>query len=386
VEIVGNRTRDRIITHKKRISDAYERDFEMTSEKTVVIQHEALLSTVEALFEKWGFSQKESGLIADVLVAADLSGIDSHGIRRLGMYEGIIAKGIVQVRNQPAVERETSAIALVNANRAMGQLSALFSMDLAVKKAKSQGVGVVVTRDSNHFGIAGYYAERASKQNLLGVCATNSRAAMPATFGSLPLIGTNPIAFAFPNAPYDFLYDASSTVVSVGKIEVCAKKGRKLPIPWGLDRNGNTTTKPGEILDGLASGETGGILPLGGYGEDAGGYKGYGQGLMVEILTAILSGGATSDGISRSKKDGACHFFMVLDPAKFGDVDRMKEQTAAYFERLRRSNVDRGRRVYIHGEKEFEKRERYLREGIPIEADAWAEFEEICRRNEVPLR
>jgi LDH2 family malate/lactate/ureidoglycolate dehydrogenase len=358
----------------------------MTGEKTVVIRHEALLSMVETLFEKWGFSQKESGLIADVLVTADLSGIDSHGIQRLSMYESIIAKGIVQVRNQPAIERETPAIALVNANRAMGQLSALFSMDLAVKKAKSQGVGVVVTRDSNHFGIAGYYAERASKQNLLGICATNSRATMPATFGSSPLIGTNPIAFAFPNTPYDFLYDASSTVVSVGKIEVCAKKGRELPIPWGLDREGNPTTNPSEILGGLASGGIGGVLPLGGSGEDAGGYKGYGQGLMVEILTAVLSGGTTSDGISRAKKDGACHFFMVLDPAKFGDVERMKEDAAVYFERLRRSNiVDRSRRVYIHGEKEFEKRERYLREGIPIGAEVWAEFEEICRRNEVTV-
>jgi LDH2 family malate/lactate/ureidoglycolate dehydrogenase len=354
--------------------------------KTVIVPHNVLREASETLFEKWGFSRKESISIADVLVTANLSGIDSHGIQRLGMYEDIVARGIVKVQNQPAVERETSVTAVVNANRAMGQLAALFSMDLAIEKAKAQGVGVVATRESNHFGIAGYYAERASKQNLLGICATNSRASMPATFGSLPLIGTNPIAFAFPNAPYDFLYDASSTIASVGKIEVYAKEGHTLPAHWGLDRAGNPTADPCEILSGLAGGDIGGGLPVGGAGEDAGGYKGYGQGLIVEILTAILSGGMTSDSISSEKRDGACHFFLALDPGRFGDVGRMKARLAEYFERLRRSNAtSRNRRVYLHGEKEFERRERYALEGIPVDAGIWAEFEEICRRSQVTV-
>jgi LDH2 family malate/lactate/ureidoglycolate dehydrogenase len=132
-------------------------------ENAAIVPYRTLLSAVEALFAKWGFSEEESASIADVLVTANLSGIDSHGIQRLGMYEGIVANGTAQVRNRPTVERETSVTALVNANRAMGQLAAIFSMDLSIEKAVAEGVGVVATKESNHFGIAGYYAERASK-------------------------------------------------------------------------------------------------------------------------------------------------------------------------------------------------------------------------------
>jgi len=352
----------------------------------VIVPYQLLKTAVEQLFIKWGFSETDSRSITDVLITANLSGIDSHGIQRLGMYEKTIANGIVVLQNKPMIELETAVTALVNANRAMGQLAALFSMQLAIEKAKAQGIGIVVTKDSNHFGIAGYYAQLASKQNLIGICTTNSRAVMPATFGAVPLIGTNPVAFSFPNEPYDFLYDASSTVVSLGKIEVCSKAGKKLPSPWGLNQAGKPSSDPNEILDDLPNRTIGGVYPLGGPGEDAGGYKGYGQGLIVEILTAILSGGMSSDVISNSVKDGACHFFLALDPTCFGNLKDMKARLSAYFERLRKSNIaDPKQRIYIHGEKEFEKRALYQEKGIPVDVEIWREFEAICRRNQVAI-
>ncbi|MDR3050364.1 MAG: Ldh family oxidoreductase [Oscillospiraceae bacterium] len=346
------------------------------------VAYAALLDTVQRLFEGWGFAPPEALDIAQALVAADLSGISSHGIQRLGLYEDIIARGIVQVRAEPCVVRQTPATAVVDARRAMGQLAALFCMRLAMQMARQSGVGVVAVRASNHFGTAGYYAQLAAREGLLGVCMTNTCAAMPATFGVVPLLGTNPVAFAFPGEPFDFLYDASSTVVSLGKIEVYAKAGKPLPAPWGLDAEGEPTTDPDAVLRDIYRRPIAGVLPLGGAGETTGGHKGYGQGMMVEILTAILAGGLTSDEITAGPGDGACHFFAALDPALFGDPAAMRAHLAAYFDRLRASNLtDPAQRVYIHGEKEFETREKYLREGIPIQTAIWDEFQALCARN-----
>ncbi|MFP3154836.1 Ldh family oxidoreductase [Lachnospiraceae bacterium ZAX-1] len=356
----------------------------MAQLKTVVVDYIALKTSVEKLFRCWGFSDKESADITDVLVRSNLSGISSHGIQRLSIYETLVATGNVQVKNHPKIVTETPVMAVVHGNQAMGQLVALFAMEQAIKKAKKNGIGLVVVRDSNHFGIAGYYAELAARENLLGISMTNSIAVMPATFGVVPLIGTNPVAFAFPGEPYPFLYDASSTVVSLGKIEVAEKSGQVLPAPWGLDQCGNPSVQPSEILEDFGKRNIGGVLPLGGAGEENGGYKGYGQGLIVEILTAILSGGTTSSEISSLETSGACHFFLAIDPGLFGSVESMKERLQHYFARLRSSNLtDQKQRVYIHGEKEFEKRERYLREGIPIEKEIWEEFEKLCGKNRV---
>jgi LDH2 family malate/lactate/ureidoglycolate dehydrogenase len=207
---------------------------------------------------------------------------------------------------------------------------------------------------------------------------------MPATFGVVPLIGSNPVAFAFPNQPYDFLYDASSTVVSFGKIEVKSKGGKELPAHWGLNERGEPTTKPEAVLENFSNRKIAGIFPLGGPGEENGGHKGYGQGLIVEILTGILSGGLLSDEISEGKRDGASHFFLVMDPAVFGNLNEMRKRLGDYFEKLRASNlIDPGRKIYIHGEKEIEKQRQYKEGGIPVEESIWEEFRAICERNGV---
>jgi LDH2 family malate/lactate/ureidoglycolate dehydrogenase len=343
-----------------------------------------MVKTAEALLGKWGFSDAESAIIADVLVSADMSGIESHGIQRLRMYENIIAAGIARVKNHPTILRETPVAAVVDGNRAMGQITACFSVDLAIQKAGESGIGVVTVKNSNHFGIAGWYAKRASGRGFIGIAMTNSRAVMPATFGVVPLIGSNPVAFAFPNQPHDFLYDASSTVVSFGKIEVKNKEGKELPSHWGLNERGEPTAHPGEVLEDFPNRKIAGIFPLGGPGEGDGGYKGYGQGLIVEILTGILSGGLLSDEISEGKRDGASHFFLVMDPAVFGDLSEMQKRLGDYFEKLRASNlIDPGRKIYIHGEKEIEKQRQYREGGIPIEESVWEEFRAICEKNGV---
>lgn len=341
-----------------------------------------MVKTVESLLRKWGFSDGESAIITDVLVGADLSGIDSHGIQRLQMYENIIAEGIVQVKNHPVILRETPVSATVDGNRAMGQVAACFSVDLAIRKAAESGIGAVTVKNSNHFGTAGWYAKRASSQGFIGIAMTNSRAVMPATFGVVPLVGSNPAAFAFPNPPCDFLYDASSTVVSFGKIEVKNKEGKELPARWGLNKCGEPTGNSAEILEDFPNRKIAGIFPLGGPGEENGGHKGYGQGLIVEILTGIISGGLTSDEISGGKRDGASHFFLAMNPALFGELSEMQKRLGDYFEKLRASNLTNPeQKIYIHGEKEIEKQRQYMEGGIPVNEIVWREFQVSCEKN-----
>ncbi|MDR2586725.1 MAG: Ldh family oxidoreductase, partial [Coriobacteriales bacterium] len=203
-----------------------------------LLPHERLLSLLSSLFAAWGFGAEDSATLARLVLEADLRGISSHGIQRLTFYRRIIRDGHVCTSARPELVRETPVSGVVDAHKAMGHLAAQYSMQRAIAKAQSTGVGIVTTRNSNHFGIAGYFAQMASAQNLVGVCSTNSYPIMPATFGDAPVIGSNPLAFAFPASPLDFLYDASSTVVSLGRIELAAKLGEQLEMPWGMDENG----------------------------------------------------------------------------------------------------------------------------------------------------
>jgi LDH2 family malate/lactate/ureidoglycolate dehydrogenase len=250
-------------------------------------------------------------------------------------------------------------------------------MHLAMAKAQDTGIGIVATRNSNHFGIAGCFAQMASEQNLVGICCTNSYPIMPATFGDIPVIGSNPLAFAFPNSPLDFLYDASSTVVSIGRVELSAKLGQPLEMPWGMDEDGAPTTDPQAIL-GASPTNGRGVYGLGGAGESNGGHKGYGQGLIVELLTAILSGGMTALDIATDDGAGACHFFCAFDPSLFGNLALMQQRLNIYFEQLRHSNRHTpDQRIYIHGEKEAEQRAARLHNGLCLAEPIRAELQSL---------
>jgi LDH2 family malate/lactate/ureidoglycolate dehydrogenase len=174
------------------------------------------------------------------------------------------------------------------------------------------------------------------------------------------------------------LYDASSTVVSLGRIELAAKLGEQLEMPWGMDENGQPTTDPQAVL-GVSPASGRGVYGLGGPGEVNGGHKGYGQGLIVEILTAILSGGMTAlDIADEGGGVGASHFFCAFDPQLFGDLEHMQQRLGAYFEQLRHSNRHTpGQRIYLHGEKEAEQRTARLRDGLPLPGPIRAELQSL---------
>ena len=330
-------------------------------------------------FKKLGFKKSECRIITDVLIMSDKFGIESHGMQRLVRYHKGIEKGTIVVGAAPEVVKETSTTAVIDAHDGMGQLAGHKAMQLAIKKAKKSGVGIVSVRNSNHFGIAGYYAKLASDAGLLGMAFTNSEAIMVPTFGKLAMLGSNPIAIAMPAEPYDFFFDASTTVVTRGKLEMYNKMGKPLPEGWALNKDGKASSDAPDVLSNIVAKNGGGIMPLGGNTEVLGSHKGYGYGMICEIFSSILSMGMTSNYTMQNGKSGICHGFIAINPANFGDPDAIREHLSTYLRELRESPKAEGaERIYTHGEKEVEATERVLREGAPVNVNTLREMVEFA--------
>ena len=247
------------------------------------------------VFKAFGFSEEEGNIIKDVLLTADLYGIESHGMQRMVRYHKGIEKGTIHPQAKPEVVFETPISAVIDGHNGMGQLISHFAMEKAIEKAKTTGVGIVSVRNSNHFGIAGYYANMACHEGLLGMACTNSEAIMVPTFGRKAMLGSNPIAVAMPADPYPFFFDCSTTVVTRGKLEMYNKMGKPLPDGWALDKNGHASNNAPDVLANIVAKKGGGIMPLGGNEEVSGSHKGYGYGMLCELFSSILSMGVTSD-------------------------------------------------------------------------------------------
>ena len=344
-----------------------------------IVSEKALRAFMERVFEKEGFAAPDARTIADVLMQADLFAIESHGAQRMMYYHQNIASGSVNVQAVPEIVRQTPVSALMDAHFAMGQLSAAAAMRLAIDEAKATGVGIVCVRNSSHFGIAGYYPLMAAREGLCAFSMTNTGPIMVPTFGREMMLGTNPLAFCMPADPVPFWFDASTTVVTLGKVEVHAKRGRPMPEGWTIDGEGRACTDAGRMNASILSGEMGGILPLGGEGETHGGHKGYGLAIMVEALTGVLAQGMTSPQMCGAHGDHTCHFLLAFDPAMFGDPADIRARMSAYLAALRASEKMPGcARIYTPGEKAFEAMARRLREGVPVEENTLAEVRQIA--------
>jgi LDH2 family malate/lactate/ureidoglycolate dehydrogenase len=238
---------------------------------------------------------------------------------------------------------------------------------------------MVTVRNSNHYGVAGYYSRMAAAEGLIGMSMTNTEAIMVPTFGKQAMLGTNPIAFAMPADPVTFSFDAATTVVPRGKLEVYVKRGNGLPIGWALDENGHDSNEPDRVLSNIINKTGGGILPLGGSGEMTSGYKGYGFAMLCEIATAILSGGTTSNYIYKTPgRSNIAQCFIAIDYGMFGDKKAIEASLSKYLDEIRNSaKADGQDRIYIQGEKEAEARVRVLKEGVYLNDKTYAEMQMI---------
>ena len=253
-------------------------------------------------------------------------------------------------------------------------------MAAAIEKAKAHGFGIVTVRGSNHYGIAGYYTRMALQADMIGLCMTNTEAIAIPTHGKKAMLGTNPIAVAMPADPVDFWYDAATTVVPRGKLEVYNKAEKPLPSGWAADENGLDCSDGGRVLKNIIAKAGGGIFPLGGFSEETGSHKGYGLGIIVEMMTAVLAGGTTSPNVKRSGNADTSFTFAALDYGLFGDKREIKARMSALLKELRESPLADGQqRIYTHGEKELENARRNERECIPVNGKTLAEMREIAR-------
>jgi len=325
------------------------------------------------VFAALGVPAEDARICTNVLIASDLRGIESHGIGRLKYYYDRIKAGIQFPQTQLEVVKETETTALVDGHHGMGQVIAYRSMRMAIEKARAHGMGAVSVRNSTHFGIAGYYSLMAVAEGMVGLTVTNARPAIAPTFGTAPMLGTNPIAFAAPSdMPYPFCFDGATPITQRGKIEVLARAEKPVPRGWMIDAQGQPATDPDKILKDLDRGEAA-FLPLGGQGERLGGHKGYGLATMVEILSASLSGGAFLTDLLGYSADGSRkpymlgHFFLAMDVAHFLPLDVSRHITGQIMRQLQDSRKEPGHdRIYVAGEKEYEMEQRIRQEGITI--------------------
>ncbi len=325
------------------------------------------------VFQALGVPEEDARICADVLITSDLRGIESHGVGRLKYYYDRIKAGVQFTRTHFEVLKETEATALVDGHHGMGHVIAYRSMRLAMEKARRYGVGAVAVRNSTHFGIAGYYPLMAAAEGMIGLTVTNARPAVAPTFSTEPMLGTNPIAFAAPtDLPYPFCYDAATPITQRGKIEVLARAEKPVPEGWVIDEQGNPLTDPERILRDLGAAKAA-LLPLGGAGEEMGGHKGYSLGVMVEILSSALSGGPFMKDLLGFAPDGSRrpymlgHFFLAIDVEHFIPLDEFRRITGAILRALQAARKAPGHdRIYVAGEKEYEKEKEIRRRGIPV--------------------
>ncbi|MEG0767026.1 MAG: Ldh family oxidoreductase [Clostridia bacterium] len=330
-------------------------------------------------FVKFGFTKEESKIISDVLLLSDLYGIESHGMQRLVRYHKGIEKGLIKIDAKPEIVFETPVSAVIEGHDGMGQLLGHFAMETAIAKAKTTGMAIVSVRNSNHFGIAGYYAKMACDQGLIGMAMTNSEAIMVPTYSKLAMLGSNPIAVSMPADPYPFFFDASTTVVTRGKLEVYNKLGKELPEGWALDASGHPSTNAADVLQNIVGKKGGGIMPLGGDKEVTGGHKGYGYGMLCELFCSIFSMGVTSNHTHVGGKGGTCHGFMAIDPKVFGDPSQIKQHLSAFLQELRDAPKAEGAtRIYTHGEKEIFAYQDRMEHGIDVNVRTVAEMRDLA--------
>ena len=342
-------------------------------------KYETLHDLCTEAFGKFGFDEKNAEIITDVLLTSDLYGIESHGIQRLFRYYKSIQKGSIKLDAEPEILFETPVSAVIDGHDGMGQVIAHKAMTMAIEKAKKSGIAIVSVRNSNHYGIAGYYAKMACKEGLIGISCTNTNAIMVPTYGRTAMLGTNPIAVAMPAEPYDFFFDAATTVVTRGKLEVYNKLGKPLPDGWALNKDGKPSTDASDVLGNIAAHKGGGIMPLGGSTEQLGSHKGYGYAMLCEIFSSIVSLGTTSNATGAGGRGLICHGFMAIDPKIFGDAEAIKAHLSDYLRTLREAPKAEGQdRIYTHGEKEVFAEKKMREEGVPVNDNTMIEIADMC--------
>ena len=322
-----------------------------------------LTRLVARSFEKLGVPADDAEIAAKVLVAADLRGVDTHGVIRFnphGWYVKWLTEGSMTVRPNLRVISESASTALVDGDRGMGMVIGHRAMEMAIRKARESGIGMIGVRNSRHYGMSAYYAMMALSDDMIGIAMTNASRQVVPTFGREARFGTNPMCFAVPaDKELPFVLDMATTTAAAGKLELAARQGKTIPLGWALDESAAVTGDPRTAQRARR------LLPLGGTRE-GGSHKGYGLAVLVEILCGVLTGTLTA---LNDNQDPRGHFFGAIRIDQFRPADEFKQDMDRLIGALKTTPPVAGEeRVYVAGEIEFESAEERSERGIPLMA------------------
>ena len=338
---------------------------------------------LQALLTAWGMPATFAERTAEVMSWADLHGVDSHGISMVPSYFERSRNGRVKMAARPRVLNETPVSALVDGDGGLGHEPGRQAMEIAIRKAKAIGIGVVVVRNSSHFGAAGFYTRMAADAGLVGMAATSASAIQVApTGGSEARLGTDPWSFAAPGADgTPFLLDMATTTVAAGRIRNKANEGVQAPPGWLLTKDGLPSTDPLEAV------QKGGFLTSLGGSAEGSSYKGYGLSVMVNILSACLSGSTLiTDPMHQKQPFGMDigHFFLALNPTLFRGEGEFQRDVTALCDALRATTpVEPANPVMVAGDRERQTAATRLRDGIPVGRGLLSKVEAVARESGV---
>jgi len=352
---------------------------------------EYLSNFSKEVFLHFGVPSADAELAADVLATSDLRGIDSHGVARLHSYFDMLTLGRINPTPNVKIIREKHSLASVDGDNGLGLVVGPKANEIAMDKASSYGSGWVSVSNTNHYGIAGYYVLKALERDLIGMSMTNTTKLVAPLWGSERMLGTNPIAIAFPGKKEPpIVIDMATSAAAYGKIEIAIRKGDKMSSGWGIDKIGHPTNDPNEMVDG------GAMLPLGSIRED-GGHKGYCLASMVDVLCCVLSGAnwgpfappfALRQEIpERSVGQGIGHFFGAWDIDGFIDLNEFKNQIDEWIRVFRNTKPQPGTDgPLIPGDPEREAEAERSKLGVPVIQAVVDDLLDISKQTRIPFK
>lgn len=330
-----------------------------------------LRNFTEEIFSKIGVPTSDAKQAADVLISADLRGIDSHGVARLSGYVRLWEKQRINATPQIKIIHESPSTASIDGDTGLGLVVAPYAMQIAITKAQTCGSGWVSVQNSNHFGIAAYHAMMALPHNMIGIAMTNASPLVAPTFSTERMLGTNPMCYAFPAGKYrPLVMDSATSAAANGKLEIAQRKNQPVPEGWVQTQEGLSSTDANQLKKG------GSLLPLGSQYK-TGSHKGYGLSAVVDILSAVLSGAnygpwvppfvSFLDPLPNLPGKGIGHFLGALRIDGFRPAEDFKLHMDNWIERFKNAQrADKNQTVIIPGEPEFEASNERKISGIPL--------------------
>ena len=338
-----------------------------------MVPAQVLWNLITQLYQRAGMSREEADLHAEGLVQASLRGVDSHGVLRTAAYLGRIQNGAINTAPHMRYVKEERALQVLDADGASGYTAGKAGMERAIVLAQEYGLGMVLVRNSNHFGAAALYAQMAVDRGMLGFSTTNVKPGVTAPGAAGNVVGNNPFAVGIPTyCDFPFMLDMALSVVAGGKLKMAIAKGERIPLDWATDRDGNPTDDPQKGFDGY-------FLPLGGF-------KGLGMAYAIDILCGVMTGGAFQNHIRNMFKDPTepsqtCHMFMAVDLSRLLSKEEIRTRMTEYRNNVRSIPTVSGRPLVLPGEIEAACEKERLEKGIPLPETLYQELKTLAQEH-----